>query len=310
MKLLSIIIPVFNVENYIEECLESIVPYLNSNVELILINDGATDSSRERVIPYLNLNTNIIVVDQKNKGLSASRNVGISKSTGKYLWFVDSDDFLQIGAIDSILDVISKQSPEIIAIDVTILSDSDNVQKVVSRSLPPNVNIQSKFLYRKGFIYPFTGAQYYIVQKSFLTQNNISFYEGIYFEDELYSTFLLTKSHQIFYLKESLYVYRLRKGSITASISTIKKCKDMITVMDNIYSLYVDERNNNRDGFIPKSMILKKLSVLYRYLYYPLGSKEEKKTIRKLIRDRSYLLTEVIKSCNLKYIIRYLLLVI
>ena len=92
---LSIIVPIYNVENYLEYCLNSIVPILsNENVELILVNDGSTDKSESICNMYIEKHKNIIYIYQDNQGLSEARNTGIKNSNGKYVTFIDSDDFI------------------------------------------------------------------------------------------------------------------------------------------------------------------------------------------------------------------------
>ena len=88
----SVIVPVYNLEDYIERCVESIISQTYTNIEIILINDGSVDSSLEKCMEYAKKDNRIIVLDQKNKGVSAARNLGLDKATGKYVTFVDGDD--------------------------------------------------------------------------------------------------------------------------------------------------------------------------------------------------------------------------
>lgn len=98
---LSIIIPIYNVERYLKKCLDSIYcQILNLPVEVILVNDGTKDNSIEVIKPYLNL-PQTIFIDQHNQGLSVARNNGLKVSSGKYVWFVDSDDWIPDGFVES-----------------------------------------------------------------------------------------------------------------------------------------------------------------------------------------------------------------
>ena len=96
----SIVIPVYNVEKYLEECIESAIKQSLNDIEIICINDGSTDSSLEILKKYEKKYSNIIVISQENKGLSASRNVGIRKAKGKYIYFLDSDDFIDTNSME------------------------------------------------------------------------------------------------------------------------------------------------------------------------------------------------------------------
>lgn len=96
----SIVIPVYNVESYLEECMESVINQSLDDIEIICINDGSTDSSLKILERYESKYNNIIVINQENKGLSASRNIGIRKARGKYIYFLDSDDFINIKSME------------------------------------------------------------------------------------------------------------------------------------------------------------------------------------------------------------------
>ena len=96
MKKISVIVPIYNVEKYLEKCLESIINQTFINLEIILINDGSTDFSGSICEKYKNKDNRIILIHKKNEGLSAARNKGLSIATGDYISFVDSDDFLDL----------------------------------------------------------------------------------------------------------------------------------------------------------------------------------------------------------------------
>lgn len=97
--LVSIIVPVYNAEKYLNKCLDSIVNQTYSNLEIILINDGSTDNSLSICNDYTNKDGRIIVIDKHNTGAADSRNEGLKKATGKYIMFVDSDDFIDLNII-------------------------------------------------------------------------------------------------------------------------------------------------------------------------------------------------------------------
>ena len=101
-KLLSIIIPVYNVELYLDDCLKSVFDQINDDVEVILINDGSTDRSNEIIEKYNN-EYQFKYINQVNQGISATRNIGLKESSSKYITFLDSDDILANGIIDKII---------------------------------------------------------------------------------------------------------------------------------------------------------------------------------------------------------------
>lgn len=107
-ELISIIIPVYNVDNYLKECLESVLNQIYANLEIILVDDGSTDRSGEICDEYSRKDTRIIVIHKKNGGLSDARNVGIEKAHGKYLTFIDSDDRVSESYIINLYEIIKK----------------------------------------------------------------------------------------------------------------------------------------------------------------------------------------------------------
>ena len=111
---LSIIIPIFNVEKYIDKCLDSIFSQCvdNTMYEVILVNDGTQDDTLTVLRPYLEKNENCVLINQENQGVSVARNTGLLKSKGDYVWFIDSDDWLERGSIEYIIDLIKKECPQ------------------------------------------------------------------------------------------------------------------------------------------------------------------------------------------------------
>ncbi|MCI8587487.1 MAG: glycosyltransferase family 2 protein, partial [Clostridia bacterium] len=106
MKKISIIIPVYNTEKYIERCLNSVINQKYENKEIIVINDGSTDRSEEKINKYIN---QITYIKKENSGLSDTRNVGIEKATGEYIMFIDSDDYIEECLLDKLKPYINQE---------------------------------------------------------------------------------------------------------------------------------------------------------------------------------------------------------
>ena len=113
-SLVSIIVPVYNSEKYVERCILSILNQTYSIIELILINDGSTDSSLNILDEYSRKDNRIILVNKENEGVSASRNLGIEIATGKYLMFIDNDDFVEPSYVETYVSEIEKYSADLI----------------------------------------------------------------------------------------------------------------------------------------------------------------------------------------------------
>ena len=129
---LSIIIPVYNVEKYLGECLNSL---LSQNIdkslyEIICINDGSTDGSPYILDKFKQKYPNIIVVHQNNMGVSAARNTGIELANGNYFWFVDPDDFVINNVLAGVMDILQADYPDILWVDYFVIKDGANTERI------------------------------------------------------------------------------------------------------------------------------------------------------------------------------------
>lgn len=200
-KLLSIIIPIYNSEKYLSECLDSIISSNSSDIEIILINDGSTDSSLSICEMYRKKDSRIKLYSQENSGVSIARNNGITYSNSKYVMFVDSDDVL-CNNWDSILTKISTKD-----------------FYYFTKTLDDNLSRKQLLTYVIGnndenicFAGPFSK----IFRKDFLIENNVSFYSDlINGEDMLFNVACLTKSDKYKIINYSFYKYRNFTGSAT-----------------------------------------------------------------------------------------------
>lgn len=303
---LSIIIPIYNVESYLKRCLDSIVNQNSNNIEVIMINDGSTDNGPIIAEQYSRQYENFYLINQENKGLSGARNTGISASKGDYLWFVDSDDYIANDAVDKILDAIEVAKADIIATNVVVVTTSNGKEKIeqVKRYNLKSGFVPSWSFYKNGYIPPFSGAPFYIVKKEFLALNKISFKEGIYFEDLLYTPTILSCCDECYYLDECPYIYFIREGSITTTALSIKKCEDVLTVADTLFERYTS--NTKVAGKkILLSSILKIVSFYYPN-YFCKVKKQDRNMARKLYLSHGYFQKLLCKSWNPKYLISYI----
>lgn len=246
--ILSIIIPVYNVELYVGKCVESVLQQncLDDKVEILFIIDGSKDGSesiiRERIETHKA--PNIKVLTKENGGLSSARNFGIEHSSGEYIWFVDSDDWIERDSTEYLLSVIEEYNPEIIA-------QSQYFQETQFRT-----NRVQRFQYNgfiDGHIYcgedHSTAAQFYVVQRKYWVDNGFTFRLGMYHEDGELTPRLIYKSSRIFVITKPLYHILVREGSITHSVNP-KRCYDYMIVLDTLCSFYNNEvLDNDKKAF-------------------------------------------------------------
>lgn len=220
--LLTIVIPVYNVEEYIEKC---ILSCSNQNIsktdyEIILVNDGSPDNSIEICERLAKEIKNISIISQKNKGLSGARNTGLRHSKGEYVWFVDSDDWIEENCLKTITEVIKKEQSEIFWLGHDVVKKDNVIGKFIPNKIDKPISGEEFFvnhLKNQFYIWKF------IYKRSFLLENNLTFYEGILYEDLEFTPRALHVSKACFTLPQVYYHYLMRDGSIINNI----KCKNI-----------------------------------------------------------------------------------
>lgn len=234
----SIIVPVYNVEDYVKECLNS-VKDLNINYEIIVVNDGSKDNSLEIVNKFAeSYNGEIKIISKENGGLSSARNVGIEKATGDYLFFLDSDDYIDKYLFESFVRDVNKDSVDIGFADYCYLRNGiivSNTEAVYRKKIARKRNdIVDGVTYGDRFFdeaHDFINVEacFLLIKKSLLSENQIEFKQGIYHEDTLFTITCLTVARKVKFYDYPFYVYRMRDDSImhTPNPNVIeKKFKD------------------------------------------------------------------------------------
>lgn len=215
----SIIIPVYNVEKYLKFCINSILQQNFNNYEIILVDDGSTDSSSIICDEYSKYK-NIKVFHKKNGGLSSARNTGLEKAIGEYIVFLDSDDyFISDSVLDKLFLVINKYQCDLfysgnVYYDTEGQITYNKYNFIISKSRRYFFEINE--VYGKKFQ---LGAPFFIYKREFLKNNNLTFTENLLHEDIDWIQRVIIKTCSIGYLKFGYYCYRLqRKNSITNSM--------------------------------------------------------------------------------------------
>lgn len=248
MKKLSIIIPVYNVEHFIGKCVDSILlqDHLEENVEILFVVDGSKDASEDILRSKLDesFHRNVKIFAKANGGLSSARNFGIKHTTGEYIWFVDSDDWLEPDSLSYVLDVIQKYTPEVIA-QMQYFQEIGNITNIVKRYQYEGFMDGGVFCGKDHS----TAAQFYIVQRKFWDDNNFKFRLGMYHEDGELTPRMLYKAHKIYVITKPLYHILVREGSITHSVNP-KRCYDYMIVLDTLTDFYQKEvKHEHKNAF-------------------------------------------------------------
>ena len=219
--LVSVIIPMYNVENYIAECLDSTIAQTYKNLDIVIVDDGSTDRSNQIASEYQKRDSRIKIIKKTNGGLSDARNAGIKNSNGDFLFFLDSDDFLPAYAIEYLVDLIKKHRTKIAVGAHTILKDSKKIYKGLGaekeKLFESKDAIKEILLDRE--IDLSTWAKLY--DKSLFT--SVTFPVGKNFEDTATTYKLFFQCDKIAVGGNPVYFYRIRENSITTSIDFSKK---------------------------------------------------------------------------------------
>ena len=229
-KVLSIVIPVYKVEKYIEKCLNSIFSAsCNKNdFEVIIINDGTPDNSMTIVNHYAINHENMHVISQSNQGLSRSRNVGIENAKGLYVWFVDSDDWIETEFLSKLIYFLKSSTEDVIMLKIReINEDTGECIKIADFRNENNFEecsgcdmISNWF----DFGIDITPIQKFVINRQFILNNNLYFIEGLYHEDKEYAPRMLVQTEKAAYYPEIGYCYlRRSSGSITTDKSLLFK---------------------------------------------------------------------------------------
>ncbi|AXI10771.1 capsular biosynthesis protein CpsJ [Oceanobacillus zhaokaii] len=221
---ISIIVPVYNVEQYIHKCIDSILAQSFKDFELIIVNDGSTDNGGRICDEYATLDNRITVFHKENGGLSSARNKGISLAKGNYIAFVDSDDFVHPKMYEILFNYVVSSSADIAICDYQEVNEDEKneIEKLEFDSRVEKYN-NVEALYQ---LYTTKGLQFVIAcNKLFKSSlfNKIKFEEGMIHEDEFMAHRILYESEIIIYLPVKLYFYLQRKGSIINSKFNINR---------------------------------------------------------------------------------------
>lgn len=225
----SVIIPVYNVEEYLADCLTSIQNQTLKDIEIICVDDGSTDSSLSILCQAAEADPRICVLVQKNSGLSAARNTGIQAARGKYLYYLDSDDMLEPDALQFLIDTVEDNDLECILFGGKAIYDSEEL-------LEKHGEYSDYYRYKEACTDPMAGADLLVLLKNvkeyrasacmqlakteLIRNNNIHFYDGIVHEDNLYTLEVLLHSRRCMAIPGQFYLRRIRENSImTATVS-------------------------------------------------------------------------------------------
>lgn len=271
----SIIVPVYNVELYLEQCLESLRTQDYSDYEVICVNDGSTDSSREILTAWETRMPQMRVIDRSNGGLSAARNTGLQAATGDYVVFVDSDDWVEASMLSTLAKVTDGNDMVCFACRRTDNNAHDTLQ--------PEQSGGWEYYNRHALEHrevAFVCVWQRCYRWSFLIENNLCFREGILHEDNEFTPRACLKAKKVTVTPDVLYNYRVRPGSIMTTRG-MKSKESLILIGNDLSEMFGQETGIN------KTIVYRALTQCYQMAFID-NSKEEDRHLRRLIDWRCY----------------------
>ncbi len=261
MVKISVIVPVYNTQKYLSECLDSLINQTFQDIEIICINDGSTDESLNVLNELSEKDNRIKIVSQKNSGLSTSRNRGIELSNGEYIYFIDSDDYIELNTLKELYDISIEHSCDLVIFKLINFYD-DTYEKFTSTYYEMNF---LKPFRNKLFNYKDVGDRFCDVAVSapgkFFKRELISdlrFPEGLIFEDNLFFAKAIIKTENIYFHDKHLYNRRIRKNSITQKFDI--KYADVIIILNEIIEL---AKSNDLYGLYGRKLLEKKMGRVF-----------------------------------------------
>ncbi len=229
MYQISIIIPIYKVERYIQACLDSIYSSENEGLsfEVICVNDGTPDRSMAIVENFANRYDNIKIVSQENQGQGPARDNGIANAQGKYIWTIDSDDWLESGAVERALELIVHHPDIDTFVIPAIWKYADSKKNWVDIKVARDRELSGLQYLKEGFQ---SAAWQFVVRRDLLVDNGITYNKGILHEDGIWGFEVLYLSAKVYIYSKPLYCYRQRQeGSVMSNI-TIRSAYDIVKI--------------------------------------------------------------------------------
>lgn len=244
--LISIIVTVYNNEQYIKKCLETIIPQLNPKIELIIVDDGSSDSTINICNEITNGQENTTIILNKHNGLSNSRNTGIKRSRGKYIVFVDGDDWVDESYLNDLEKIINNNHYDVILINTVKYFENENKYLIENFNFSTLDTLPTKSTEKKLIDNNICGRAWRLItRRQFLLDNKLFFTYGILHEDEEWVAKAFNLYNSIFYSPKIRYFYRKHNGSIMLSKS-FQNYNDLLTVARKLCDFSYNKINYNK----------------------------------------------------------------
>ncbi len=227
-KLVSVIIPIYNVEDYIQKCVISVVQQSYSNIEIICVNDGSEDNSISKLREIED--SRIIIINKKNGGLSDARNYGIDNCNGEYIYLLDADDYIDKECIEKMVYEMNNNNADIVMSDYKMITENDEPFSIIRKKRLQNIVESGPGIYERYFGYTVLNTAWGKLYKKdcFI---DVRYPVGKLHEDEYVTYKLICSANKVVSINDEFYYYRLRNNSIM-NVKWTEKNLEVIEAFD------------------------------------------------------------------------------
>lgn len=271
----SVIIPVYNVEAFLGDCLDSLIAQTFTNWEAVCVNDGSTDNSSSILSAYATREERIKVVTQSNRGLSAARNAGMAVAKGEYVVFLDSDDWLEPNALETIAKVLDGE--DMVCFSGRRFFEATNSFNAADQLVEKTYATGMDYYNENALLhydFPFVCVVLRAYRRGFLVENRLSFKEGIFHEDNLFTPIACYYARKVRIINVGLYDYRVRANSITTTDNN-RRLMDMLTTANELAAFFISVQG------IDKTVVYRTITHYYQRAFMDIPQ-EGKTDLRKL----------------------------
>ena len=228
MAKITVIVPVYNMEKYIERCLKSLLSQTLEDIEIIVVNDGSTDKSKEIILDFLESYGNIIYKEKENEGVAVARNYGLKAASGEYITFLDPDDYIEKDMYEKMYNKAKEEEEEADLVECDFYWEYPNKKKQ---------DVGKVYLGKKDMLVNVRVMPWNkLIKKSIIQDNNIRFPKGLKYEDVEFTYKLVPYCNKVSFVKKPFVHYMQREDS--ASYSYNEKVADIFLVLDDVIEYY------------------------------------------------------------------------
>ena len=234
-KKITVVVPVYNVEDYVEGCVDSVLNQTYKDFELILVDDGATDSSGEICDRLAQTDDRIRVIHQQNKGLGGARNTGIKAADTEYLFFLDSDDSIEPDTLKKLMEAALEKQADIVIFGYVSVNEQGEILNEFSNELPKNMVMSPEE--HPELLLAVPNAWNKLYKRKLFTENNIRYPERLWYEDLHTTPKLMLHAKRVAVIDDKLYLYLIRSGSImnNPNVKRNAEITDAISSIDSYF---------------------------------------------------------------------------